>query len=192
VVFAENGAVVAPGEPICVVEEFIPGENTKAHKDGVIASITKGRVEYDMSKRVVRVKPLKAVEEIKIGDRVLVKVKEVQDKIAVVEVLSANGRPLKHPKGAFILPSPRMRGRMEEYVGLGDLVVASVVNVFAGVIGLTIWRQGLGAILSLCDKCGGTLKKTGTGLICVKCGHREKRKIVPQYGNLARVMSMLG
>ncbi len=191
-VFAQDGEIVSPGQPICVEEEFLPGENTKLHGDGVVASITYGRVRYDRRARKVKVEPLKPVEEVRVGDTVLAEVKEVQDKIAVVEIISVDGRPLKHPRTAFILPAPRMRGTMDEYVGVGDLVVAVVINIFAGVIGLTIWRQGLGAIYSLCDSCGGLLKRTQKGLVCTRCGKREKRKIVHYYGNMARLASMVG
>ena len=190
-VFVKNGSLVVPGEPLCVAEEFIPGENTKLHKDGLILSIRSGLVKYDTSNHVVNVKPIKEVEEIKVGDTVLVEVKDVQDKIAIVRILSVNSKSLKHPRDGFILPRQRMRDVMKEYVGTGDLVVAQVISVFAGVIGLTIWKQGLGAVISLCDRCGGTLKRTKTGLVCTRCGHREKRKIVPYYGNLARIASMM-
>lgn len=190
-VFVENGELVAPGEPICVIEEYMPGENTRLHEDGVVASLIHGRVRYDPSKRVVNVKPIKTVEDIKVGDTVLAEVKEVQDKITIVDILAVNGKALKHPRTAFILPKPRMRETMDEYVGIGDLVVASVINVFAGVIGLSIWRPGLGTVFSICDRCGGLLKRVKPGLICTKCGHREKRKIVPYYGNIARITSLM-
>ena len=190
-VFAKDGEFVAPGEPLCVIEEFLPGVNVKLHQDGVIASIRSGIVRYDGKKRIVSVKPRKEVAEIKVGDKVLVKVKEVQDKIAVTEIISVNGEVLKHPRVAVILPSPSMRDNMGEYVGIGDLVYALVINVFAGVIGLSIWRPGFGALLSLCDRCGGILKKKGRELICTRCGNKEKRKIVPYYGDLARIENLM-
>ena len=191
-VFIQDGGIVSPGEPICVEEEFLPGENTRLHEDGIVASKTYGKVKYDRHSRKVRVEPLKTLDEIKVGDMVLAEVKEVQDKVAVVEIISVNNRPLKHARTAFILPAPKMKGTMDDYVGVGDLVIAMVINVFAGVIGLTIWRQGLGAIYSLCDSCGGLLKRTQKGLVCTRCGKREKRKIVHYYGNMARLVSIVG
>lgn len=190
-VFAEEGALVAPGEPLCVAEEYLPGANVKLHRDGVIASIRPGLVRYDKKKRVVSVQPLKQPEEIRVGDKVLAEVKEVQEKIAIVDIIAVNGRPLKHPRAAVILPTPRMKEEMGEYVGIGDLVIALVINVFAGVIGLSIWRPGLGSILSICDRCGGTLIKKGKELLCPRCGNKEKRKILPFYGKLTQVSSMI-
>lgn len=192
-VFVRDGEVVAPGEPICVQEEFNPGENTSLDERGVISSRILGKVSYDRSKREVRVRPLKNPEGVKTGDMVLAQVKEVQDKIAVVNILSANGRPLKHPRTAVIIPGRgrSARGDMKEVVGVGDLIIAQVVTAFMGIIGLSVWKPNLGVILGICDKCSGVLTKTRRGLICSKCGEKHKRKIVPSYGNLDQLVSML-
>ena len=191
-VFLKDGDLVSPGEPICVTEEYMPGENVRLDKGGVVVSILRGKVSYDHERRIVRVEPLKLVERLKVGDKVLVEIKEVQDKIAIASILSINGRLVKHPKTAVILPNPGMKKTMDQYVGIGDLVVASVVTTFMGVIGLSIWRQDLGVVLARCNKCSGMLKKVGKSLICVRCGKGEKRKIVPQYGSIAYLISIMG
>ena len=192
-VFVKEGEPVAPGEPICVQEEYEPGENTEVDKDGRIVSTILGRVSYDKARRAVSVKPLKRGEAIRIGDQVLAQVRELQDKIALVSILSANGQPLKHPKTAVIIPGRgrAMRGEMKDYVGVGDLVVAQVVTSFMGVIGLSIWKPNLGVVLGLCNRCSGILMKSKRTLVCSRCGEKQKRKIVPYYGNLERLASML-
>jgi len=191
-VFLKDGELASPGEPICVTEEYMPGENVRLDKGGVVVSILRGKVSYDHERRIVRVEPLKLVEKLKVGDKVLVEVKEVQDKIAIASILSINGRLVKHPKTAVILPNPGMKKTMDQYVGIGDLVVASVVTTFMGIIGLSIWRQDLGVVLARCNKCSGMLKKVRKSLICVRCGKGEKRKIVPQYGSIAYLISIMG
>jgi len=191
-VFLKDGELASPGEPICVTEEYKPGENVRLDKGGVVVSILRGKVSYDHERRIVRVEPLKLVEKLKVGDKVLVEVKEVQDKIAIASILSINGRLVKHPKTAVILPNPGMKKTMDQYVGIGDLVVASVVTTFMGIIGLSIWRQDLGVVLARCNKCSGMLKKVRKSLICVRCGKGEKRKIVPQYGSIAYLISIMG
>jgi len=191
-VFLKDGDPASPGEPICVAEEYMPGENVELDKGGVVVSVLRGRVSYDHNRRVVRVEPLKLVEKLRVGDKVLAEVKEVQDKIAIASILSVNGRNLKHPRTAVILPNPGMRKTMDQYVGIGDLAVASVVTTFMGIIGLSIWRQDLGVVLARCDKCSGILKKVRRGLICERCGSVGKRKIVPQYGSMAYLISMMG
>jgi len=190
-VFVKEGEMVTPGEAICIEEEFAAGENVKKHRDGVIASLVSGTVHYDDKNRTVHVKPIKRVEEIKVGDLVLAQVKEVQDKIAIVNILSSNGSALKHNRVAVVLPDKRMRGNMDEYVGVGDLIIGSVVTCFMGMIGLSIWRPNLGVIMGICNECSGTLIKLRKTLVCTKCGKKQKRKIVPYYGNLERLVSML-
>lgn len=190
-VFVRDGEVVVPGEPLCVEEEFEPGENVKRCQDGILTSIISGVVKFDYSKRIVYVKPIKQVEEIKVGDVVLAQVKEVQDKIAIVNILSANGSGLKHPRTAVILPSKSVRGSLEDYVGVGDLVISTVITCFAGVIGLSLWKPNTGVILGVCSKCSGLLVKSKKTLACARCGEKQKRKIVPYYGNLEHLASML-
>jgi len=191
-VFLKEGDLASPGEPICVAEEYMPGENVELDKGGVVVSVLRGKVSYDNNRRIVRVEPLKLVERLRVGDKVLVEVKEVQDKIAIANILSVNGRLIKHPRTAVILPDPGMRKTMDQYVGIGDLVVASVVTTFMGIIGLSIWRHDLGVVLARCDKCSGMLKKVRRSLICMRCGRGGKRKIVPQYGSIAYLISMMG
>ncbi|MEN2974834.1 MAG: exosome complex RNA-binding protein Csl4 [Candidatus Caldarchaeales archaeon] len=190
-VYVEDGGFVTPGQPICVAEEFSPGENTKILKDSLIISVKAGFVNYDKNNRIVNIKPVKTVEELVIRDRVLVEVREVQEKIAIVEIMAANNKPLKHKRTAIILPNPKMKNEIGEYVGVGDLVLAEVVTLLAGVIGLSIWKDGLGAVLSICRKCGGLLVKEDKILVCERCKNKEKRKIVPQYGNLTRLGYMV-
>ncbi len=192
-VFVKDGGVVAPGEPICVQEEFDPGENSVLDKSGVVASRILGKVFYDRARRRVDVKPLRRPEVIGINDQVLAHVKGIQDKIAIVSILSVNGRALKHPRTAVIIPrrGRGVKGEMKDLIGVGDLVVAQVVTSFMGVIGLSIWRPNLGVVLGVCSKCSGILTKSRGGLVCSRCGDKHKRKIVPYYGNLEQLTSML-
>ena len=191
-VFVKDGELVTPGEPICVEEEYSPGENAKLHGDGVVASLISGVVQYDRSKRIVKVKPIKQVEKVKVGDQVLLQVREVQDKIAIASIIAVNGKAVKHPKTAVILPNRGRRGTMDEYVGVGDLAIGLVVTNFMGVIGVSIWRPNLGVVYGICKKCSGPLIKAGRTLVCSRCGEKQKRKIVPYYGNLERIASMMG
>jgi len=191
-VFARDGEVVTPGEPICVEEEFSAGENVKLHGDGVLASVISGVVHYDHSRRVVSVKPLKQVEDVKVGDQVLAQVREVQEKIAIATIISANGSALKHPRTGVIIPGKGVRIEdMRQHLGVGDLVVASIVTDFMGVIGLSIWRQDLGVVLGICQRCSGVLLRSRRVLLCARCGEEQKRKIAPYYGNLERLASMM-
>ncbi|MCL7391491.1 MAG: exosome complex RNA-binding protein Csl4 [Thaumarchaeota archaeon] len=176
-VFVEDGEFVIPGQRICVAEEYSPGLNVKMARDNIIISSRVGFVNYDKSNRIVHVRPVKSIEGINLGDQVLVEVKDVQEKIAVVEILAVNGRPIKHRRTAVILPDLKTRQDLNECIGVGDLVIAHVVTLFSGVIGLSIWKNQLGAVLPICSRCGRPLKKKDKALVCLKCGNREKRKM---------------
>lgn len=176
-VYVEDGEFVTPGQPLCVAEEYSPGLNSKMVRDSIIISTRAGFVNYDRDKRVVNIKPVKPVKDMNLGDRVLAQVKDVQEKIAIVEILAVNMKPLKHKRTAVILPNIKTRQKVNECIEVGDLVIAEVVTLFSGVIGLSIWKDGLGSALSICSKCGRALRKKDRALVCPKCGNREKRKI---------------
>ncbi len=190
-VFVKDGETVVPGEPLCIQEEFSPGENAALDSRGRVIAKVLGTVSYDKSKRIVDVRPLKTPQLIKVGDQVLAQVRSIQDKIVVVTILSVGDRALKHPKAAIIVPGRGMKEEMKDVVGVGDLVVAQVITQFMGIIGLSIWKPNLGVVLGICDKCLNALTRTRAGLICPKCGEKHKRKIVPFYGNMERIASML-
>jgi len=190
-VFVKDGEVVAPGEPLCIQEEFSPGDNTSLDSRGKVVAKVLGVASYDKSKRIVNVKPIKPAQSIKVGDQVIAQVRGIQDKIAIVTILSAGGRALKHPKTAVIIPRKGMKEDIKDLVGVGDIIVAQVITQFMGIIGVSIWRPNLGVVLGICDKCSSILNKAKMGLVCPKCGERHKRKIVPFYGNMERIASML-
>jgi exosome complex RNA-binding protein Csl4 len=176
-VFVEDGGFVTPGQRICVAEEYSPGLNVKKERDNTIVSTRVGFVSYDKSNRIVHVRPVKSIESINLGDQVLVEVKDVQEKVAVVEILAVNKRPIKHRRTAVILPDLKTKQDLNECIGVGDLAIAHVVTLFSGVIGLSVWKNELGSVLPICSRCGRPLKKKDKALTCIKCGNKEKRKM---------------
>jgi exosome complex RNA-binding protein Csl4 len=176
-VLVEDGGFVIPGQWVCVAEEYSPGLNVKIARGNIIVSTRVGFVSYDKSNRMVHVRPVKSIEGISLGDQVLVEVKDVQEKTAVVEILAVNRRPIKHKRTAVILPDLKTRQDLNECIGVGDLVIGHVVTLFSGVIGLSIWKNELGSVLPMCSRCGRPLKKKDKALICLKCGNKEKRKM---------------
>ena len=176
-VYIEEGGFVTPGQQICVAEEFSPGINVKMTRDNIIVSTKAGFVSYDKNKRIVYVRPVKSIESVNLGDQVLVETKDVQEKIAIAEILAVNWKPLKHKRVAVILPNVKTRQDLNECIGVGDLVIAEVVTLFSGVIGLSIWKNELGSVLPICSRCGRPLRKVDKVLTCFKCGNQEKRKL---------------
>ncbi len=65
-------AVALPGDFLASPEEFLPGKNTYEQADSVRATLA-GRVEKDLSKREVTVRPSVAAKTLKVGDVVWAK-----------------------------------------------------------------------------------------------------------------------
>lgn len=127
--------------------------------------------------------PLKSLDTVSKGDRLIAVVRDVQDKIAVAEAISRpGGRPLRHTRTGIILTK---RGEvLDDVVGVGDLVVVGVSSIFNGLITFEITCPGCGCILSACSQCGGQMERRGPLLECVKCGRRERRRLALKYGDL--------
>ncbi|MEM3096482.1 MAG: exosome complex RNA-binding protein Csl4 [Nitrososphaerota archaeon] len=175
--------MAVPGDKLCVIEEYVPGLGTKALDDGRVYASVFGVVEYDRVNRDVRVKPIRQPESISKGERLLAFVKDVQDKIAVASAIARlGGRPLRYPRTGVILAR---RGEMlDNVVGVGDLILVTVSSIFNGMITFDISPPGCGCILAVCSRCGSTLEKRGNILECLRCGNRERRKLVLKYGDM--------
>jgi len=176
-VYVEDGGFVMPGQEICVAEEYLPGLNVRNTKDNIIVSMKTGFVKNNTQNKTLKIHPVKIVENLNLGDKILALVREVQEKIAVVEILAVNMKPIKHRRVAVILPPVKAKQDISECIGVGDLVIAEIVTLFSGVIGLSIWKNDLGSVIAICSRCGSPLKRKDRILVCFKCGSKEKRKL---------------
>lgn len=174
-----------------MIEEFLPGEGATESINGEVTSKLVGSVKFDGKQKLVTVKPFKHVEKIGVGDMVLVKVREVQDKLTIVEILAKDGKPLKYKRVAAILHDHPIKDFQSAPLGVNDIVLASVYNVLAGNITLKINCNECGTVMSVCDKCGGILKLINNVLKCNVCGNKEKRKISKFYGDLSFLSNWL-
>lgn len=187
--------IVVPGEKLCVIEEFLAGSGTRQSPNGIVYATVAGKVVYDMKRRVVNVKSIKELDKISVGDLVLGEVKELQNKIAVVRLIGRNEKSLKYPHTAILLADPRT-GNLDNYIGVGDLIIGKVSHVYLDIIHITIWEPNLGVVLAACDVCGTIMeryqKNNKYNLICPKCQNKSSRKIVNYYGILKKLHSWLG
>jgi len=182
--------LVTPGEPLCVIEEYSPGGRTEASPNGLVYSTLLGTPTFDRMRRIVAVRPIRPLEDLRKGDLVLIEIRGVQEKIAVAQIVAKDNRSLKHPRSGVIIG--RRTEPIEGSVGIGDLLLAVVSANFNGLLTLDIHGTGLGVILAVCDTCGGTLQKSGPILVCSRCGRRQRRKTHPDYGNVDKILSLLG
>lgn len=183
--------IALPGEKLCVIEEFAPGENTFVSKDGEVLSATIGFPSYDLKRHLVSVEPLKKVSKPKVGDLVLCEVKEVQEKIVICDIIALDEAELKYRWSGILALTPKRRGGSVEF-SIGDLLLAKVVSETYGIYVLSIDDRGLGSVLSFCDSCGRSLTLRGKGLICPNCRITYRRKVVSFYGNRSIILKKFG
>jgi len=188
----ETPRFVVPGEKIGVIEEYIASSGTVEYENGEIGSRTLGRLSIDHKTKEARVEPAKPLDSIEPGDEVLCEVENVQNKLAVVRILSAKGSPLRNPRSAVIIMSSTRGYGFSSSLGIGDLVFARVISVSEGKIDLSTRPPNCGAVLAFCEFCGALLKRAGNALRCTRCGEIQRRKTVKNYGNTARAAQWLG
>ncbi|MDJ0269976.1 MAG: exosome complex RNA-binding protein Csl4 [Aigarchaeota archaeon] len=183
--------VVVPGEPLCIIEEFFPGKGTKASNDGSIYSIYVGKPSFDFKKREVLVSPFKKVENVRKGEHVVAEVKDLQDKIAVVQIIAKpNSGPLKYRRTAVVVSK---KGEpLDNAIGIGDIIIALVSNILNGMYTLDIYAPSCGVILAMCSYCRATLLLKGNSLVCSRCGRKESRRITHDYGNINKLFQIMG
>lgn len=180
-----SGRIVLPGEKLCVVEEFYPGEGTYEDK-GEIKASRLGMVLYDYVTRRVRVlsTPDKNVLTPKTGYIVYGQVYSIHEDIAYVKISEIENH--KKLSGVFTgvlhvsQVSQKYVKTVEEAVKLGDIIRAKVLTPWSP-YQLTTKHEALGVVLGLCSNCGSILWYRRGRLICKNCGNVESRKVSTKY-----------
>lgn len=182
----DSGQIVLPGEPLGVIEEFIPDSGTYV-KDGVIYSKVIGRALIDYLNKRVSVFPLaRGVGAPKVGSNVIGQTSNVQTQMATIRIFKIG----KHsPSGFFTgllhIADVHLRfiDSMFDVCKPGDIIRAKVISEKNRVYHLTTKDKSLGVIYAFCSKCGDVLQLKGRGgLECPRCGNIEKRKTAIDYG----------
>ncbi len=181
-----NDQFVIPGQKLCVIEEFIPGDGT-FEDDGNIYSKTIGTTRFDFINKVVTVqrktkKPVVPEE----NATVMAMVTRSQKKIAQLEILSIDEKPLDIPFTGILhisSSSPSYQHSMKDVVKAGDIVRARIINAKSVLPQLTTIGRDLGAIKAFCSRCGQALILKNGELRCAACGNTEIRKTAQDYRN---------
>jgi exosome complex component CSL4 len=181
----QNTQFVVPGEKLGVIEEFIPGRDTR-EENGIIYSETTGIAMIDTMNKTVDVQrtvksPLIPEE----GATVTSMVTYAQDKVAQVSISQINQAKVGTPFSGVLhisSSSPRYERTMKEVCKTGDIVRAKIVSAKNGIPLLTTIGRGLGVVRAYCSQCGQLLILRNRLLQCPSCGNVERRKIVEDYG----------
>ncbi|MBS7607996.1 MAG: exosome complex RNA-binding protein Csl4 [Candidatus Bathyarchaeia archaeon] len=182
----DSGQIVLPGEPLGVIEEFIPDAGTYV-KDGVIYSKVVGRTLIDYLNRRVSVFPITRGAKVpKVGSIVVGQVSSVQTQLATVRIFKIG----KHMLSGFFTgvlhvadAQLRFTESMFDVCKPGDIIRAKVISEKNRMYHLTTKDKSLGVVYAFCSKCGDVLQQRGRrGLQCSRCGNIEKRKTAIDYG----------
>jgi len=181
---AGSVAVVLPGDFLASPEEFLPGMNAYEQGDSVRATHA-GRVEKDLSKREVAVRPAVVAKTLKVGDVVVGQVEAAMTSTAGVKISYLNGveSHASFPGTIFTRGERGGRGERRTYVKLADVVRARVGSTLNGMNQLSIDEPHLGVIAALCSVCGAPLPRGDGGRErCEQCGSMEERKFADDFG----------
>jgi len=182
----DSGQLVLPGEPLGVIEEFIPDSGTYV-KDGVIYSKVVGRALIDYLNKRVSVFPVTQGAKVpKVGSIVVGQVSGVQTQFATIRIFKIG----RHMLSGFFTgllhvadAQARFTESMFDVCKPGDIVRAKVISDKNRLYHLTIKDRSLGVLYAFCSKCGDVLQQQGrSGLRCPRCGNVEKRKTAIDYG----------
>lgn len=171
--------IVVPGEKIGVIEEFVGKEGVYINEYEIISN-NLGIATINYKEKTVKVEPINKLEIIKENSYALCEVKEVQNGLFIVEILSVDKKPLKYPMKGIILSSKNKGGKA--ILSIGDILVAKILDASYGTISLSIKEENCGALLCFCEFCASPLK-LNKNLHCKNCKIIQNRKILKKYYN---------
>ncbi len=189
-----GGQVTTPGDPLAVMEEFLPGQGAYVDEEaGLVRASLTGTVVRDLFLKVIGVRAPRQKYVFPVNGSIVIGfVASMRSDFALITLISdGKMRPLSSPLTGILHVSQAGSGfvkSMYDILGIGDLVKTKIIsseNPFQ----LSMKSPGLGVILSTCSKCGAVLRRSRSGgLVCPKCGNTETRLIAPDYIDLRRVV----
>src|SRR5262249_30913670 len=146
-----------------------PGKNTYEEEDSIRASLP-GRVEKDLSKREVSVRPVVVATRPTVGDVAVGQVEAAMTSTAGVRISYLNGKETHAGFPGTIFMRERGGGgrgggggERRTFVKLGDVVRARVTSTLNGMNQLSIDEPHLGVIAAMCSVCGAPLVTRANG-----------------------------
>lgn len=183
----KTNRIVVPGELVAVIEEYFPGSNT-VEIDGNIKSLILGRVEIDLDKRVIHVKPIFPVKPLipRPGDTVYVRVNTIRDGIvAAGDIIEIEGKGLLSRPFTGILHVTNVSTSyvkdLNDVLRPGDIIRAKIIGFGGPPYHLSIKGRDYGVILARCNFCLGILRLRNQQLYCPSCKVTPKRKTSSYY-----------
>jgi exosome complex component CSL4 len=165
---------VFPGKEIATSEEAVSGSGT-VEENGLILAALGGKGELRGGKAFVS-NP-KSVRMLARGDLIYGKVYDLFDQVALIMFKPAGENVGTSADMAFLRIAEIQRGYTEsfsDFLRIGDLVKAKVIDVTPMGVYVTIAESGLGVVKAYCTSCRRELDNQ---LHCAVCDRRERRKM---------------
>jgi len=188
------GRRVFPGEPLCTIEEYLPGEGVYVD-GGVIRAARFGQVEIDAVTRRISVRGLTGKPRMPKRNSPVygVAVGAPREELMLIKIF-ADERMVSY-NGTFtgilhvsqVANGPSQSRSIYDYVKPGDIVRVTVLSNTPAYI-VSMKKPQDGVIMAFCSVCGAPLYRVpgSNKLVCLRCGNEEQRKISPYYVLTAR------
>ena len=181
----QSGQFVVPGDPLGVIEEFIPGQGTYVEKGKIHAKIS-GRTLLDMQNKKVSIYPLvRGARVPRIGSIVTGQVSNLLSKTAIIRISRIGKESLSGVFSGLLYISDISQSYVDsihDACKRGDIIRAKVISVTNHIYHLSTTDKNLGVIYSFCSRCGHMLQRRRYRMVCPKCGKYEKRHAAIDYG----------
>ncbi len=174
---------VLPGDRLATIEEFDPGAGSAVSGELVVAT-TIGRVQPDMSNRIMQVVPPRndRARLPEVGDYVIGNVQSAASSIAQVRIDAINDVPSnKDLTGMLSLRDDRHR-RSAPPVKMGDTIRARVLSTTNSIFHLNLEGKDAGVLYTVCSNCGGSVVAIGRDRVkCRECGYVDERQLSEDF-----------
>jgi len=187
----KDGDYAYIGQPLGVVEEYLPDKNSTYSSEGIIYASKSGTVRIDLKRKKIFIEDYneKHTPALIQGDIVIGIVGFVRKYSVGVNIEVVNNRivynsnffgniHVSHVSKSYI-------EKVEDGFQKTDVIRAKVVSMRLNEIDLTTEDRDLGVIAADCSICGTPLQKIKKDLLkCPRCENIEKRKLATDYGSV--------
>ncbi|HME51291.1 MAG TPA: exosome complex RNA-binding protein Csl4 [Candidatus Lokiarchaeia archaeon] len=185
---SQSDEIVAVGDFLGVVEEYIPGFGTY-ESDGKIFSSFVGYKRVDRQRLEISIEPAKKKEIIvpQIGDVVICEVVMARKQSAMVHIFKIRNHFLFDTYPGMVHVSNMSQNylnNVEEGFRPTDIIRAKIIGKNFTEYELSTKYPELGCIHCECISCGSVLQRDGNQLVCNTCGFPNPRKIAKDYGHV--------
>lgn len=181
----QGGRLVYPGDEVGTAEEFLAGPGTYVEDHRIFAAHV-GELVHDTNEHMVYVRPVKPMNNVRVGDIVIASVDDLKTSMVTLEVIriANTDREVTGETHAAIHVakiSPDYVRELEDVYRITDIVRGKVIQADPS-LQLETVDEDLGVIKALCQVCREPMVRKGDRLWCPECETYETRKISSLYG----------